>query len=312
MKDLSGFFHISWRCFPISDRRYILYPMRQLKNRQHTHGDVAAYYDRNTQRFLRFSSGSGALHRKLWPPQVHNATEALQHVNQIILDICKRELAIYEATAEREMRILDVGCGVGESVFHLAEYVDADFTGVTLSPVQVRVARERAAARFLSQRCTFHEVDILDFHPASPFHGAFAVESFSHVGNARTFFEALSRLLRRNGVFVLIDDMKAENREHDPAALRWIERFEKGWHLHGLTTSRHVQTCAKEAGFTLMEDRDLTSFIRVNTAMLLLARPVLYIPLPLYLRDNLRGGHALQHCIKRGFTCYRCMVFKKE
>jgi SAM-dependent methyltransferase len=259
------------------------------------------------------------MHRKLWADHVHTAADALQSVHGIILKILERELAGFmpQTQGDRQpgapgLRIVDVGCGVGETMFQLATHMDAEFTGITLSPLQVQIARERAVERALEKRCIFHAADILDFHTERRFHGAIALESFSHMANSMGFFEQASRLLERNAVLVLIDDVKIEGCEQSSKALRWIDRFEKGWHLHGLCTAGYIRSCAHSTGFEMVENRDLTPFIRIRPLLLLLLRPVLAVPLPWFYRDNLRGGISLQVCTHRGFTQYRCMVFKRN
>jgi hypothetical protein len=62
----------------------------------------------------------------------------------------------------------------------------------------------------------------------------------------------------------------------------------------------------------LIENRDLTSLIRVNPLLLFFRSPLLFIPLPWYFRDNVRGGTALQLCTRRGYTRYHCLVFRKS
>jgi SAM-dependent methyltransferase len=250
---------------------------------------------------------------------VHTASEALQSVHSIILNILQRELEDLLPHAPTNgkpvldgIRIIDVGCGVGETMFQLAKHMDAEFTGITLSPVQAQIAGERAVERALEERCTFQTADILDFHTDSRFHGAIALESFSHIGNTRGFFEQVSRFLERKGVLVLIDDVKAEDCEQGGRALRWIRRFERGWHLHGLCSAEYIHSCAYGAGLKMIENRDLTRYIHIRPLLLALLLPVLFFPLPGYYRDNLRGGIALQVCTHRGFTRYRCMVFKKD
>src|SRR4030081_454548 len=46
---------------------------------------------------------------------------------------------------ERGSKILDVGCGIGGSSIYLAKKYKAEVTGITISPVQVEMARKRAA-----------------------------------------------------------------------------------------------------------------------------------------------------------------------
>ena len=51
--------------------------------------------------------------------------------------------------------IIDVGCGIGGSTLHLAEKFGSRATGITLSPVQVSRAKERAAEMGSSEQSKF-------------------------------------------------------------------------------------------------------------------------------------------------------------
>jgi tocopherol O-methyltransferase len=293
--------------------------VQQERDNHSAYQDVTQYYDRNTPRFLRFSRGSGALHRKLWPPEVRNEAEALLYVNSIILDILKNALGDMilppdgkDSRGKSRTRIIDLGCGVGGTVFWLADRIDAEFVGITISPVQAEIARNSAGLRDLHRRCSFQKADMLDFEPEGRFHGAVAVESFSHGRDAAGFFKQASHLLLKGGVLILIDDVRTESRERHTRDGTWTRRFARGWHLHSLMSVDHITQCALESGLHLIENRNLTPLIRVHPALLFFLRPLQLIPLPWYFWDNIRGGIALQFCTRKGFTQYRCMTFRKD
>ena len=56
-------------------------------------------------------------------------------------------------------RILDVGCGIGGSSRILAEYYGFNVTGITISPAQVKRARELTPSGL---NCSFQVMDALD------------------------------------------------------------------------------------------------------------------------------------------------------
>src|SRR5258706_11223786 len=77
-------------------------------------------------------------------------------------------------------RLLDIGCGWGALVMRAAEKFGARAVGVTLSPNQYELARERIAAAGLADRCEVRLEDYRDvtgeFHPIS------TVAMLAHVG----------------------------------------------------------------------------------------------------------------------------------
>src|SRR5690349_16639443 len=79
-----------------------------------TLADVRAYYDKNTPLFLRYGSSpeTQTIHRSLWPQGVHNLEKALEVSNNLVLEEA-RSLGLAQS------KILDLGCGVGATLFHV-------------------------------------------------------------------------------------------------------------------------------------------------------------------------------------------------
>jgi cyclopropane-fatty-acyl-phospholipid synthase len=104
---------------------------------------------------------------------------------------------------ERDLRVLDIGCGWGGLGLYLAEVAGADVTGVTLSQEQHAIANERAAEKGLAERARFNLRDYRDV--AGPFDRIVSVGMFEHVGinHYDTFFRKSAQLLADDGVMVL-------------------------------------------------------------------------------------------------------------
>lgn len=100
--------------------------------------------------------------------------------------------------------VLDVGCGLGGSAFWLAENRRCSVLGITISPVQKRLAEKRSHSLGLSDRVKFllKDVNELDFAPES-FDVIWNIECTEHLADKSKFFGDSARLLRRAGRLAL-------------------------------------------------------------------------------------------------------------
>ena len=163
---------------------------------------VQRYYDRHTAAFLRYGQGggAGAIHRAVWGPGVENRAAAFHYVENCIADQLR---AIRSAAAEPT--VVDLGCGVGGSLCHLAARLPIRGVGVTLSPVQARLADERIRAAGLQDRIRCLEGDYADPGldlPAADL--AYAIESFAHGPDPIAFFAQCARIVRPGGLLCIL------------------------------------------------------------------------------------------------------------
>ena len=122
-------------------------------------------------------------------------------------------------------RILDIGCGFGGSSLYLAKKYGASTTGITISPVQVQMAREAAAKTNLD--ASFFLMDAEDMQFSQQFDLLWSVESISHYYDPRRFFASAVKYLKPGGCFALTDWFRKENLS--PAdKKKFIQPIEKG------------------------------------------------------------------------------------
>jgi len=123
---------------------------------------------------------------------------------------------------ERDLRVLDIGCGWGGLGLYLAEVAGADVTGVTLSQEQYAIANERAAEKGLAERARFKLQDYRDV--TGPFDRIVSVGMFEHVGinHYETFFRKSAQLLSPDGVMVLHSIGRSEGPN---ATSPWIAKY---------------------------------------------------------------------------------------
>ena len=123
---------------------------------------------------------------------------------------------------ERDLRVLDIGCGWGGLGLYLAEVAGADVTGVTLSQEQHAIANERAAEKGVAERARFNLQDYRDV--AGPFDRIVSVGMFEHVGinHYERFFRKSAQLLADDGVMVLHSIGRSEGPN---ATSPWIAKY---------------------------------------------------------------------------------------
>ncbi len=277
---------------------------------------VQEYYDHNTKRFLRWGKdeGTGNIHGALWPPGVRSLGEAMNYANELVA----REI---ECCPYPVGRVLDLGCGVGGSVFYLGRRLPRVriFMGISLSPVQVQAARQRIPDD-QTDRFHFEETCFLKL-PIGRFQADFsyAIEAFTHGHDPDGFFGVQAKALSLGGRLVIIDDCLSEqaNPETLPARhARVLDIYRRNWLLPGLRGFKALKSLAEKRGFRLIKDQNLTPLLRLgrprDRAIALLVRLFgCQMERHIYLRA-LAGGDAKQKCYREGLLDYRLLVFEKH
>jgi len=277
--------------------------------------DIARYYDRNTSGFLSFGGGGAslAIHRQLWGPGVDTAEDAARHINTLIAE------AIAALPGNGPSCVLDLGCGVGGTLFDLAAHLpDSALHGITISEKQYELAKQLAAARPDAQRFEFRLGDFEQARLAVKADVLIAVESFAHSRSAAGFFRTAATHLKSGGRLILVDDfLLAGDGRLSAKTQALVNDFRRGWRVPGFGTVHECVAAAAESGLACVEERDLTAMIRLNrpahraTARLgpILSRLGL-VRVPFF--ANLIGGGALQLGLRAGVFGYRWLSFERR
>ena len=112
-------------------------------------------------------------------------------------------------------RILDVGCGIGGSSRILAKYYGFNVTGITISPAQVKRARELTPSGL---NCNFQVMDALNLNfEDGSFDAVWSVEAGAHMNDKNKFADEMLRTLRPGGYFALADWNSRDLRAYPPS-----------------------------------------------------------------------------------------------
>lgn len=277
-----------------------------------TTDSVRAYYDENTNLFLKLSGHKQAqnIHRTLWMPKTKNIEDALNTSNALI----KAEI---ESVASQNARIADLGCGVGASLFYIYPRLQnpAPALGLTLSPVQARLAQESASQLGLQDHIRFAEGDFTSVPlPSASLDAVYSVEAVCHAVEPEKYFKEASRLLRKGGKLILVDDYQATHpfNNHEQ---KWFDAFVEGWHVPSVRTVAQTMSFAHQYHLNLERNDELTPYLRLRNLPDFLASTILVLGEKLSINHailpSMLGSMALQQCLHMKVVEYRMLVFEK-
>ena len=179
-------------------------------------------------------------YRDLWGSHIHHGLwitgkETPAEAQELLID----EL-ISRAGLQPGLRILDVGCGIGGSSIYLAKHLDAEVTGITISPVQAEMAQ--AAAEHEGVTADFRVMDAqnINFAPNERFDCIWSIEAISHFRNKSAFFSQASKLLVPGGVMAITDWFSKKDLSGDEAE-RFIEPIERGMLIELKTLGEYLE-----------------------------------------------------------------------
>ncbi len=149
--------------------------------------------------------------------------------------------------------ILDVGCGTGASSIYLAQKYKVKPTGITISPVQVKLAKQAAARADVKAKFLLMDAEAMKF--AKPFDVVWSVESISHYQDIAGFFAAAAKLLPADGTIAVIDWFKKPDL-NSAEYKRDIVPIEKGM-LVELGTMPEYEAWMKASGLKIVKSEVL-------------------------------------------------------
>lgn len=277
-----------------------------------TRDSIREYYDQNTNLFLAFNRARKAdnIHRSLWTDGATTLEQALNVTNE-------RIRAEIEGVASSQVRIADLGCGVGAGLLYIVPRLHdpRPALGLTLSPVQARLAHGFAKQVNLEDQIHFTEGDFTCVPLATAtLDAVYSVEAVVHAPEPERYFQEASRLLRRGGKLILVDDFQAA-RSFTREETKWLQAYIDGWHVPGVRRVEQIKIHAERYDLRLARNAELTPYLRLRNLPEFIANALLFLGTHLPIRHailpSMLGSMALQQCLSMQVIEYRMLVFEK-
>jgi len=156
-----------------------------------------------------------------------------------------------------DLKVLDVGCGIGGPMRNICRFTGADVTGLTLNQYQVDRGNVLNSAEIGSCRSVQGDFMVMPFEDSS-FDAAYAIEATCHAPDRVGVYSEIMRVLKPGSVFAcyewcMTDNYDPKNEEHNKIK-KYIEEGD------GLPDICHTSVCVealKKAGFEILDTRDL-------------------------------------------------------
>jgi cyclopropane fatty-acyl-phospholipid synthase-like methyltransferase len=234
------------------------------------------------------------------------AVDGTRHVNDLLIEHC---------SLPANPCVLDAGCGFGGTIFHLHERIGGRYDGLTLSEVQLRVARREARRRGIDDACRFH-LRSFDEPIAQRYDAVVAIESLAHASDLRRTLRNLASALLPGGVLLLIEDMaSADIDAENPGD---AELLRTHWGCRRFPQQRDYDAALRDAGLDVTARVDLTQFVRFRSPAALERLDRRYATLSRWLPiapvrrvlSAYQGGTALERLYAQQQARYQLIVAK--
>lgn len=157
-----------------------------------------------------------------------------------------------------EMKVADIGCGVGGPLVDIARTTGAEVVGINVNLQQIRRGNELVRRAGLSESCSFLYADFMDVpYREATFDALYSIEAICHAPDRRKALRELSRLLKPGAEAVIIDWTLTD--EFDDSNCRHNEirsLIERNNATPDLSTTGEYVDAVQTAGFEVIESKD--------------------------------------------------------
>ncbi len=217
-------------------------------------GRVRKHYDR-----LSF------LYQMLWGEHLHhgywNGGETVVQAQIQLMEQLEQRAGI-----SRGAKVLDIGCGVGGSALWLADQFGCQVTGMTISPIQAKMATRKAKARGLSERVRFEVRDANHWKPEpQSFDVVWIMESSEHFPDKKHFFERCAIALKPGGTLACCAWLRRDG-AMPSVEQKLVATIAEAMMSASLDSLSNYREWMSDAGLTVTAEEDITRHVEPTWA----------------------------------------------
>lgn len=195
-----------------------------------------------------------ALHFGYYDEKATKHEQAIFRVNEVLADW---------ANVTEGSKVLDAGCGLGNTSLWLAQNRKADVTGITLVQKQVDTAYALAKKQNITG-ANFQVADYLKTPFAdNSFDVIWACEALCHAPDKSLFYKEAFRVLKPGGRIVIAENLRP-SRPMSAENEKFLHDIFDAWAIPDLDTLEEHKQHAVNAGFINFQYKDVTKNVWVS------------------------------------------------
>ena len=214
---------------------------------------------------------------KVWGIHFGYFEEGDKSLSQAILKM--NDQSLRHTDLDENSVVLDAGCGYAGTAMYIAEKKKSRIEAITIVDEQVDTAKRVIKGKGLDPyiRVTNQDFTKTEFE-ANTFDVVYGIESVCHAFDKRDFLKEAYRVLKPNGVLLILDGYYCREKEtYTEKELRTLDRFTKGWAVDSLETPQFFLRESEAVGFSRLDYRNITDKAIKTSKILYIASFPAYI-----------------------------------
>ena len=222
------------------------------------HKNIESYYNATHFEYQLFWNWklktTPALHFGYYDEKATKHSEAIFRINEVLADW---------AEIKEDTKVLDAGCGMGNSSIWLTQFRKAKVIGITLVESQVGLAKQMAKKQQV-EGIEFLKADYLNtaFDNES-FDIVWAMESQCHAKDKFLFYQEAFRLLKPGGKLVIADSIRTSRQNNAKNETMLLNIF-NAWAVPDIDTLEEHEANALKAGFKKFESNNISKNVFIS------------------------------------------------
>ena len=222
-------------------------------------GNVVDFYRKNWPLLVKLwqIDKTYCIHHGYYEKGIRTHIQSVENMNDFV-----GQFLCLDSKEKQTKKILDAGCGIGGTITYLAKkYPNVNFTGITIIPEHVEIAKHLAKEKQVDDNTNFLLGDFNNTSFSSnQFDAVFSIESISYAPQKHAAIQEMYRILKPRGLLVIIDGFRT-NVQLSRFFINIYRWLCKSWGQPNFVPLEDFKYSLKKKGFHEIEIRDITKNI---------------------------------------------------